>query len=226
MSDSVENALPDKLIPALPTTEGKKCDKGICFVEIMFSHINDLLMKKKLIKEPVKFSIHHFIQHIFNFSDIPDHRLQCKAKFPLPFETQHIASYIASGSGSVLYEDDPVEITIEELIRHNNTYTTKQIKVPYFIGTIGNTECGFRVRLYVRIKEILSEYPSLIGSISILSDCLNMENKSYCHDVRFELDSAEMNYPKHLIRIIGYDDNYPKENFNFDKYAEKNDTAV
>lgn len=38
-------SVPNHLKPTLPTTEGTKCNKSICFVELMF---NDILFEKKI----------------------------------------------------------------------------------------------------------------------------------------------------------------------------------
>lgn len=40
--------MPNHLKPILPTTEGTKCNKSIYFVELMFNHINDILLEKKI----------------------------------------------------------------------------------------------------------------------------------------------------------------------------------
>lgn len=74
-NDNGSNVVPDKLIQ--PKVWNVKN------VSVMFSCINDLLLEKKLITHPMKFFIHHFIQHIFNFSNKADNRLHSKAEFPL-----------------------------------------------------------------------------------------------------------------------------------------------
>lgn len=209
----------DNCLP--PMTEGVNCDKGLCYIEMMFSYINDLLLEKKLITQPVKFSVHHVIQHIFNFSRKADNRLKIKAEFPLPISLNYIESYLISGSGPVLYEDDPCEITIASLKANNDKYKNKVIKVPYFIGTIHRVfscENG--------IQKALEHNHLLAGSFQLLDGCLNKEKECYFHDIFYGIRAESRKDCHHCIKIINYDDNYSQENFNKTQHNARKNGAV
>ena len=107
-------------------------------------------------------------------------------------------AYLASWQGPVLEKDDPYDGTTDESLKPVKHVQEMQIIEPNNFQKIKEM-----VYKYGGVQSSL--YTSLINSMSV-SSYYNRETYGYCY--------MGENKPNHDIVIIGWDDNYPKENFN------------
>lgn len=110
-------------------------------------------------------------------------------------------AYLTAWQGPVLEEDDPYG----DEISPENLKPVKHVQESRFIES----------KNYTRIKEMVYKYGGVESSIysSIKSNTyrsvyFNRENSAYCYIGKEK--------PNHEIVIIGWDDSYPKENFNME----------
>ena len=127
-------------------------------------------------------------------------------------------SYLTNGLGAISEEEMPFEnnennIDISE-IKDKNTVTTVYDTIMFEdIDDIGKTE------LMSKMKQTISNYGGIYAGMhgaQLLSDSYNKETGAiYCSDA----DKYPMN---HAVVLIGWDDNYDKNNFNESSRPENN----
>lgn len=109
-------------------------------------------------------------------------------------------AYLTAWQGPVLESEDPYDGVSDESYK-----VAKHIQEIQIINSKNFEEIKEMVYRYGGVQSSL--YTSLINSQSV-SSFYNDENFSYCY--------IGENKPNHDVVIIGWDDNYPKENFNVD----------
>ena len=127
-------------------------------------------------------------------------------------------SYLTNGLGAISEEEMPFEnnennIDISE-IKDKNTVTTVYDTIMFEdVDDIGKTE------LMSKMKQTISNYGGIYAGMhgaQLLSDSYNKETGAiYCSDA----DKYPMN---HAVVLIGWDDNYDKNNFNESSRPENN----
>lgn len=108
-------------------------------------------------------------------------------------------AYLAAWQGPVLEKKDPYDGITEDYS------PVKHVQEIQIVDSKNYEEIKEMVYKYGGVQSSL--YTSLVNSSST-STFYNTENYSYCY--------MGTNKPNHDVVIIGWDDNYPKENFNVD----------
>ncbi len=120
-------------------------------------------------------------------------------------------SYCADWRGVVLEKDDPYDwqvnfrdysITASKPVAYHVQDTVNIPNPVKYASEMTDEQRKAHVRM---IKEYIYEYDCLFSSIYWNSDYMNYETESYY--------SNTQNDSNHAINLIGWDDNYPKENF-------------
>lgn len=129
-----------------------------------------------------------------------------------------VLSYLTNGMGAIKESDMPFEnnedyIDLSE-IQNKEVLTTLYDTIEFEdIDDIGKTE------LMAKMKETISTYGGIYAGIhgaSLLSDAYNnVTGAIYC-------DSSSNYVMNHAVVIIGWDDNYSKDNFNEDHIPTSN----
>jgi C1A family cysteine protease len=107
-------------------------------------------------------------------------------------------SYFASWSGPVLEADDPYG----DFVANEKAVTKKHIQEAIFIPSKNYTQIKLSILLYGGVQSLIYMEPNIESSTS---GTYNIETSAFCY-------KGQMAY-NHDVVIVGWDDNYPKENF-------------
>lgn len=110
--------------------------------------------------------------------------------------------YLTSGAGPLYESDFPTSSTLEDF-KNTNLAPEYLLTGAIFFNNDSDTNA---------IKSLIYEYGSVVGNFYSNSDYLSNGDSFYCADHSFT--TSQLSVHGHCVSVVGWDDNYPKENFS------------
>lgn len=110
--------------------------------------------------------------------------------------------YLTSGSGPVYESDFPTTSTSDDF-KGSALVPEYLLTEAVFFNNDSDTNS---------IKSLIYQYGSVVGNFYSNSKYLSQGDSFYCNDHSFT--TAELSASGHCVSVVGWDDNYPKENFS------------
>ncbi|MBR3971954.1 MAG: hypothetical protein IKJ83_03625 [Ruminococcus sp.] len=110
--------------------------------------------------------------------------------------------YLTSGAGPVYESEFPTASTLEDF--RNSAVTPEYLLTEAILFNNDSSDDA--------IKSLIYEYGSVVGNFYSNSKYLSKGDSFYCADHSFS--TSELSASGHCVSVVGWDDNYPKENFS------------